>query len=586
MLEFLNNIPIRGKIAGFTNILLILILAAVSATFGLTLLKVLDVKQDLQVLARSLVPAADMVARIEVHTLEQEISFERILRHRTVGKAGGPEEVAAYAAFQKHGARVRTELTQAERLLKQALAGARTASQGAALGEVRASLTMLEREQKDYEQHVARYLERAQKFSATEDKRARSAMEKEEDEVDAQLSQTLLFLQKLAEGRTVAILNAQEHILWASSISLGTTLLLFGLGVLVTNLIAVRIVRPLRESVQHARALAGGKLDTQIPVRGRDEIAGLSLALNELARELQSKELIKATFGKYVDPRIVEGLLADESPVAREGERRIMSVFFSDIKGFSTISENLTPGGLVRLLNRYFTLMSGAITDQSGIIDKYIGDAIMAFWGPPFTSEHEHANLACRAMLRQRELLVGFNDEIPEILGFRQGAPKVVVRMGVCTGELLVGNIGSDNSRSFTVMGDTVNIASRLESACKQYGLYSLISDTTRALLGPEFQTREIDNIVVMGKEQPVRVFELLSDRALEPRAAQLRETFEVGLGAYRAQNWDGAERAFGECLTIDGEDGPAQVFLARTKQLRTQPPPSDWDGVWRLSNK
>ena len=586
MLEFLNNIPIRGKIAGFTNVLLLLILAAVSATFGLTLFKVSNVKQDLSALARSLVPAADIVARVDVHMLEQQIRFERILGHRLGGKSGGPKEAAEYQAFQKRGVLLRAELKQAQGLLKQALGAARTAHEGAALGEVQAGMAMLEREQKDYELHVARYLERAPTFAKPEDERARRALEREEDEVDTLLAQTLQALQKLAEERAKMILKAEERILWVSSISLGTTLLLFALGVFVTNLVTVRIVRPLRESVQQARALASGKLDTQIPVRGKDEIAGLSLALNELARELQSKELIKATFGKYVDPRIVEGLLADESPVAREGERRIMTVFFSDIKGFSTISENLTPGGLVRLLNRYFTLMSGAITDQNGIIDKYIGDAIMAFWGPPFTSDGEHAALACRAMLRQRDLLLSFNEEIPEILGFRQGAPRVAVRMGVCTGELLVGNIGSDNSRSFTVMGDTVNIASRLESACKQYGLYSLISDATRALLGPEFQTREIDNIVVVGKEQPVRVFELLSDRALEPQAARLRDAFEAGLAAYRRCDWGAADHAFAECLAIDSEDGPTRVFLARTAQLRDEPPPADWDGVWRLSNK
>jgi adenylate cyclase len=162
------------------------------------------------------------------------------------------------------------------------------------------------------------------------------------------------------------------------------------------------------------------------------------------------------------------------------------------------------------------------------VIDKYIGDAIMSFWGPPFTDESEHAKLACRASLEQFVKLDELQAQLPDLLGFRKGLPKINVRIGLCTGELIVGNIGSNISKSYTVMGDTVNVASRLESANKQYGTHILMSEATYELVKDEFETREIDNIIVVGKSEPVRIFELLAPSGkIEKQVLDLRDYFQ-----------------------------------------------------------
>src|SRR5438105_3707782 len=154
-----------------------------------------------------------------------------------------------------------------------------------------------------------------------------------------------------------------------------------------------------------------------------------------------------------------------------------MTVFFSDLVGFTAISERLTPSGLVNVMNRYLSLMSQPIRAQKGLIDKYIGDAIMAFWGPPFTDREEHARLACFAALEQLQALEELRRMLPELMGLRKGLPEIDFRIGISTGDVVVGNIGSELTRAFTVLGDTVNLGSRLEGANKQYGTKILISE-------------------------------------------------------------------------------------------------------------
>jgi len=264
-----------------------------------------------------------------------------------------------------------------------------------------------------------------------------------------------------------------------------------------------------------------------------------------------------------------------------------MTVFFSDLANFTQMCEGLTPDTAVRFLNRYFSLMSDIVRARQGIVDKYIGDSVMAFWGPPFSDETGHAELCCAAALEQMTQLEAFRADLPNLIGVRYGLPQVDIRIGIASGEVTVGNIGSDTSRGYTVIGDTVNLASRLEQANKFYGTRILVSAETRRLAGETLAFREIDSLRVAGKLEPIRVHELLGLKAdLTPELQAGVAAFETGLGHYRKQVWDAAEAAFNTCQRHVPEDRPSQTFIECIRDFRANPPSADWDGVWVATSK
>jgi class 3 adenylate cyclase len=301
---------------------------------------------------------------------------------------------------------------------------------------------------------------------------------------------------------------------------------------------------------------------------------------------LRLKERLRETFGKYVDPRVVEGLI--EGPaLAAEGQRRVMTVLFCDVKGFTGTSEGMTPQGLVKVMNRYFSTMSAPIRAHQGIIDKYIGDAIMAYWGPPFADHAEQARLASLAALEMLALVPQLQAELPELLGIRTLPKGFDLRIGIATGEVLVGSIGSELMMSYTVMGDTVNLASRLEGANKEYGGRILVSAATIAGAGTAIEAREIDRLVTLGQTQPQAVYEIMGLKGeLTAAWLELRARFAEGLAAYRAQRWDEARRAFEAALAAVPGDGPSMTFIKRIEKLAKTPPGDGWDGAWHLERK
>jgi adenylate cyclase len=211
----------------------------------------------------------------------------------------------------------------------------------------------------------------------------------------------------------------------------------------------------------------------------------------------------------------------------------------------------------------------------------------MAFWTPPFSPGDGHAADACLAALAQQEAIVAFRRDLPEILGLRRNVPSFRVRMGVTTGEVVVGTIGSEEAKSYTVIGDTVNVASRLEGVNKVYGTSILLADDTYRLARQAVEVREIDLVMVAGKTEPIRVFELLAPAGgLAPADEEWRGLFAEGLAAYREADWDRAERKFVTCLGLRPGDRPAKVFAERIALLRTSPPPPAWDGVWQMTEK
>jgi adenylate cyclase len=327
-----------------------------------------------------------------------------------------------------------------------------------------------------------------------------------------------------------------------------------------------------------------GNLDVQLSVSSANEVGRLTDAFNFFVKELRSKEQIKRTFGKYIDPRILEHVLGQPDAEVAAGGRREMTVLFADLVGFTSVSERLTPSLMVTLLNRHFGLQALAVQEHHGIVDKFVGDSVMAFWGPPFVKRDEQAILACRAAQAQLIALDRLRRELPEITGLRRDAPEVRLCIGICTGEAVVGNIGSENTRSYTVIGDTVNLAARLEGANRIYGTQVLIAETTAQAIGSEFETREIDVIFVRGKTETTRVFELLGvPGKVTEQQLRLKELYGRAWRAYQAQEWDLAEAAFRECLQLRPDDGPSRVFIQRIQTFRQHPPDANWTGVWQL---
>jgi class 3 adenylate cyclase len=257
------------------------------------------------------------------------------------------------------------------------------------------------------------------------------------------------------------------------------------------------------------------------------------------------------------------------------------------MKGFTTLSEGVTPRGLVQVMNLYLSTMSEPINAHRGVIDKYIGDAIMAYWGPPFIEEAEQARFACLAAVDMLGRVETLRKELPERLGVRTIPADCDIRIGIATGEALVGSIGSEFMMSFTVMGDTVNLASRLEGVNKAYDTSCLISEATAKMGAEDFELREIDRLVVVGQSQPQTVFEIMGPKgALTSRQIELRSRYAEGLAAYRARRFDDARKAFTAALDAAPGDGPATALLARLDGFAQNPPQADWNGAWYLEHK
>ena len=387
----------------------------------------------------------------------------------------------------------------------------------------------------------------------------------------------------LVETGARIVANNQKTALQATILMIGSAALV---GIMLAWLIARGLTRPILRLQAGARAVGAGMLEgAHVPVTSRDEIGDVTQAFNGMIDDLREKERIKETFGQYVDPRIVAGLI-DGAQHSSVGEKQVATLFFSDVIGFTSIAERLAPSTLVDLMNAYFSAMSQPIRAQSGIIDKYIGDAIMAFWVPPFVDATLQAELACRAALDQFTRLEAFRASVPDVIGLRRDVPLIDFRVGLSTGEVVVGSIGSDTARSFTVMGDAVNQASRIEAANKTYGTRLLIDETTYSLAGPAIEARHVDDVVLAGRQDPIGIYELVALAGeLTPEQRAVFDLYEDGFAHYQKANWTKAETALSAALDIAPHDGPSLELLSRVKRV-LKTPPSNWSGVWHMASK
>ena len=310
-------------------------------------------------------------------------------------------------------------------------------------------------------------------------------------------------------------------------------------------------------------------------------------------REQQQRQQIRSAFGFYLSPPLVEQLARSPEKLVLGGEERRMTILFSDVRGFTTISEHYKddPQGLTQLMNQFLTPLTNAIIERKGTIDKYIGDAIMAFWNAPVDDDEHEAN-ACDAALEMLARAEVLNGELKREAEASGGVYMPLrIGIGLNSGPCVVGNMGSDFRFNYSVLGDTVNLASRLESRTKDYRLSLVIGSRTAERAKEKFATMEIDLIQVKGKKQPELVFTVLgrAEVSEDPRCNELRDLNTQMLAAYRKQQWDEAERLIERCRKLAGGfgvDGLYEMYKERIAVYRAEPPPADWTGVYEAESK
>jgi class 3 adenylate cyclase/uncharacterized membrane protein SpoIIM required for sporulation len=297
---------------------------------------------------------------------------------------------------------------------------------------------------------------------------------------------------------------------------------------------------------------------------------------NQRYKVSEEKKMIQGAFQHYVAPALVSEILKNPEKLKLGGEKKEITVFFSDIRGFTSLSEKLGPEDLVLLLNNYLDIMTEIILDHKGVVDKYIGDAIMAFWGAPL-DEPKHAYLGCKASLKMLEELKRLNIDLK-----KRGLPEINIGIGLNTNPMVVGNMGSNKRFDYTVIGDAVNLGSRLESINKQYGTNIIVSEYTRKQVIDDFEFRELDYVKVKGKDNPIRIYELISFKA--SGNLRLKNDFEKALNFYRQQEFTTAKELFLR-LAKEG-DNPSKVYIERCEEYINNPPTESWDGVFIMTKK
>jgi len=319
-------------------------------------------------------------------------------------------------------------------------------------------------------------------------------------------------------------------------------------------------------------------LGAAAPVLAFALASACGLALAYLGEGLKRRQ-VRRTFAHYLSDQVIERLLAHPENLRPGGERRVLSVLFSDIRGFTTMAEGLEPEVLTELLNGYLTPMTDLVLRNEGLLDKYIGDAIMAVFGAPVPLP-QHAAVACRTALEMSAAL-----ETLRPAWRARGLEGPEIGVGINTGPMSVGNMGSARRFDYTVVGDHVNLASRLEGLNKVFGTRILVSEFTRLAAGDGFTFREVERVAVKGRKEAVRVFELVKLGPPDPVADAWLAEFERGLLAYRARRWDEALAAF-EGLQRARGDRPSVLLAERCRTFRDAPPPADWDGIWHMLGK
>jgi adenylate cyclase len=557
------------------GILIMMIIVAI-----LNSIQVIHLGGEVSDIANKAIPLSSSAAQLNESGLRRRIAFERLFREYQMASPDTSVVNEAETNFKKFTVLVNEDVKQLRSYLSNPPDNRNDQELYAKARELVSEIESTFSQQTDVAQRVLNGL-----------KKGDFVVDKQLMEINIKAQSILQNKRSELQDLTVVIANssverakiAEQKVLLSSLV---VTLLALALGLWGAWFLSKRLANPIMSLLKSTQAVQSGNLSVKIEGLPEDEIGQLGDSMNLMIAELRKKHDLQAVISTYIDPRVVEKIILPGRAEVLAGQKQIMTIMFSDIAGFTSISERLSPTSLVKMVNRYFTVMTECIKAEGGIIDKFIGDAIMAYWGPPFISEDEQAAAACRAAIRQRDALIQFRKELPDLLGLRKDIPEINIRIGLATGEVVVGNIGSDTARSYTVMGDIVNLASRLESANKQYGTSIIISEVTMRMADIHIEAMELDRIIVKGKSEPVEIYELLSTTGDLSVESELRRTrFNEAIVAYRAQDWLVSGAIFKE-LFEKYNDKTAKTFIDRINLLTTHSLGEGWDGVWRMTTK
>ena len=470
------------------------LIVLMTITAILSMVWVIEVGHSLQELTDSYIPAYGSLARTNIRSLERALALRRMVIEKLQSPSSGDKSAAIRNVIDAKSVEVEREARTARALINGLIEKGETLGDETALARLDSRIdTAMADTRRELNAEIERLLAALDSGDAKATADSLERVDALRDDLNQKLDAVRADMLAIVKTDAAKTVQKQRQ---AMVIAAVLTALAAALGLVFAVLVSGGMTRPVRRLLEGARAVEAGHLDETLPVTSQDEIGHLTTAFNRMVEQLRHKERIRETFGKYVDPRVVEGLI-DRPTLAVEGQRRVMTVLFCDVKGFTSASEGMTPQGLVKVMNRYFSVMSAPIRDHGGIIDKYIGDAIMAYWGPPFTEDADQARLASLAAIEMLARVASLRSEFPEILGVRSLPISFDIRIGIATGEALVGSIGSELMMSYTVMGDTVNLASRLEGANKVYGSRILVSEATVAGAADAIEAREIDRVRV-----------------------------------------------------------------------------------------
>ena len=574
------NQSIRRKIVGIALGLIVLMLV----TSILSMVMSSQVGVLLDELTNRYIPAYGNLARANIRSLERSLALRRMVMVKMQESSDEEAYAARLKDFEEADHRIEEETSSARKFINAIIDDSRTPSDNAALARIdtRIETAVSELRHGMTEDH-AKLLRQIDAKQVPDARGTLEHLDVLRDQFNQKIDAIRADMLKQVFAATSTVIGRQHQ---AIIISGAVTVLAAVVGFVFALMVSSGITRPVRLLLAGTREVEAGRFDKTITVSTQDEIGELAAAFNRMIEQLRHNERIRETFGRYIDPKVVQGLI-DRPEVSIDGQRRVMTIMFCDMSGFTSMSEGMTPRGLVKVMNHYFTVMSGPIRSNRGVIDKYIGDAIMAYWGPPFIEEDEPALFACYAAIDMADQVPALQKQLPDLLGIRAMPVPCDLRIGIATGEVLTGSIGSELMMSFTVMGDAVNLASRLEMVNKVYGTRILISQATADAIGSNLELREIDRLAVAGQSEPQAIFEVMSKaHGLSIPQESLRTHYAEGLAAYRAQRFDDARAAFNAALEAVPGDGPSRTLLGRITQFEANPPAKGWDGAWRLEQK
>lgn len=520
-------IPLSAKIYGIS--LLMLTLLSIVATGNY--LRMTVVKEEVKDVAEYISPINKRVTQIYTYALQQEIAFERMLRLIQESPQNHIEVNKQNEEIQQLSQQIQEHIRDTSALADRAASTSKIQQDVITLARLSPELRMLAEDQQQFTDMYEAVLTAIDEQNTLKSRLLDEQLARAENIFNQRIHRLQTELLQITQASVDKIQEQDEALL---TFNLVLSAIAIIIGVALSAMIARQIVKPLKALLRGSDALLAENYQHQIPISSHDEISELTQSFNQLMRTVDKKESLRASMQEYLDPRVVR--LLTEHPDQLKGVRQQASVLFSDIAHFSKLSEMLSPEALVAVINEYYNLAGNAILQLDGVVDKYIGDAIVAFWSPPFSEPESIARLACRGALKQLAQLQHLRLSLPDLVGLRKGLPDINIRIGVATGEVVVGNIGTRQSRSFTIIGPPVSVAEQLEQMNKRLGTQILVTESTKQQAGQEFLFRlagKLDGSDVQFRDSNATFYQLLGYK--DAFNAQQIEMFKLSDRAIQA---------------------------------------------------